>query len=196
MSTKSELRTQMLALRNGLSEDYRSVAADRLAQQLISCSPLLTVQTIMTYAPFGSELDPNRFLSYQSSGLFATDQLRLVYPRVLDETSMSAYTCTPDELVSSYRAIPEPSQNAPQCALDEIDAILVPGVAFDARGYRIGYGKGYYDRFLAELLAESNHRPALIGITYSETVVDDALPDEHDVAVDYLVTPETLFDCS
>lgn len=195
MGTKSELRTQMLALRNGLSEEYRSLASDRVAQQLISCSALLTAQTIMTYAPFGSELNPNRFLSYQSSGLFATDQLRLVYPRVLDETSMSAYTCTPDDLVSGYRAIHEPPHDAPQCVLDEIDVILVPGVAFDTRGYRIGYGKGYYDCFLAELLAESNHRPALIGITYSESVVDDALFDEHDVAVDYLVTPEALFDC-
>lgn len=185
----------MLKLRNGFTPEKISEASGQLAQQLIDCSPMLTAITVMTYAPFGSELNPNLFLEFQSGGPFATDAMHIVYPRVLDENTMEAYTCSPSELLPGYHTIEEPPHTAPLCQPPTIDVVLVPGVAFDKHGYRIGYGKGYYDRFLGSLLDQSGRRPALIGITYAETIVPDALPAPHDIAMDYLVTPHAIIDC-
>jgi len=68
--------------------------------------------------------------------------------------------------------------------------VLVPGVAFDIRGGRIGFGKGYYDRFLQQLPPHT----VLIGLSYDETVTDFVPRDYHDVGMDYVVTPSTTYD--
>ena len=78
---------------------------------------------------------------------------------------------------------PKPQVGTPQ-AIADIDAILVPAVAFDRRGYRVGYGGGYYDRFLPELRG----RAVRVGLAFACQLVDSVPAGAHDVPVDFIVT--------
>jgi 5-formyltetrahydrofolate cyclo-ligase len=118
------------------------------------------------------------------------------------------------ELVVGTYGVPEPlGEPAP---IEEIDLFLVPGVAFDRQGNRLGFGGGYYDRALEEVrklndinglrgLSEGRDRikqngasaPLLIGICYQWQLVDGQLPVEsHDISVDVIATDEELIYCS
>ncbi|MEZ4271321.1 MAG: 5-formyltetrahydrofolate cyclo-ligase [Myxococcota bacterium] len=85
------------------------------------------------------------------------------------------------ELSPGYRSIPEP-QGRP-CALPEIEAIVVPGLAFDKKGGRIGYGAGYYDRTL------SVYPGVTIGLAYDFQVVSTLPQASHDAPMDWIITP-------
>ena len=80
----------------------------------------------------------------------------------------------------------QPTANAPELPLDEIGAVLVPGVLFDRRGGRLGHGAGYYDRLLPRLPAGA----ILIGVTTSDRVVDELPTDAHDVRMTHVVTEQ------
>lgn len=71
------------------------------------------------------------------------------------------------------------------------DVLIVPVVGFDAEGYRLGYGGGYYDRTIASL----RHRPLLIGVGYELSRLDTIFPQEHDIPMDYVVTEAGIQNC-
>ena len=94
------------------------------------------------------------------------------------------------QLETVYMHLREPITN--QCEFvdaSEIDVMLVPGVVFDKRGYRIGYGGGYYDRFLLEYKGE------LLSLIFDEQIRDDLPIEVHDCPVNVLLTPTQRIDC-
>jgi len=92
---------------------------------------------------------------------------------------LTLHACTESELVSGSFGIREPREDAPQVTLSAIDVALVPGLAFDQAGYRIGHGKGYYDRLLADAPAAL----LTIGLCFKETFYPEIAHDAHDIAV-------------
>jgi 5-formyltetrahydrofolate cyclo-ligase len=93
------------------------------------------------------------------------------------------------DLVPGKFGIPEPRPETPCVAPTEPDLLVVPGVAFDRRGHRVGYGKGYYDRLLAVTGAP------VMALAYGFQLVEH-IPDEpHDRCMDYILTPEELIRC-
>jgi 5-formyltetrahydrofolate cyclo-ligase len=96
----------------------------------------------------------------------------------------------PDHLVEGSYGIPEPSRDEGRPVEPEmIDAVVVPGVAFDVRGYRIGYGAGYYDRFLP-----SCSRAIFIGLAFEIQVVDRIPNDEWDMPLHMVITEERIIE--
>jgi 5-formyltetrahydrofolate cyclo-ligase len=89
-------------------------------------------------------------------------------------------------LVAGPFGLSEPDPRSPAVPLTGIDVMLVPGLAFDARGRRLGFGRGYYDRALSG--APAGARPALIGLAYEFQIVPECPADEGDVGVDLIVT--------
>jgi 5-formyltetrahydrofolate cyclo-ligase len=77
-------------------------------------------------------------------------------------------------------------------AFVEMDWVFIPGIAFDLEGNRIGYGKGYYDRYLAEYPA--GHRPLLIAPAFEFQLFDTVAHEEHDIPVDMIVTEDRIID--
>jgi len=107
---------------------------------------------------------------------------QLVWPRVADRARrlLTLHACTEEELAPAGSfGLREPRADAPQVALADIDVALVPGLAFDAAGYRVGYGGGYYDR----LLADAPAKLLTIGLCFQETFYPAIPHDPHDSPV-------------
>ncbi|MDX2080767.1 MAG: 5-formyltetrahydrofolate cyclo-ligase [Terrimicrobiaceae bacterium] len=113
------------------------------------------------------------------------DGKTVALPRVVGEHIDTFLVRDPEALVSGRFGILEPPPNAAACF--EFDIILVPGLAFDRSGGRLGRGAGYYDRFLAKT-------PGLrVGVC---SAVHPRIPmEEHDVRMDFVVTPDEVIDC-
>ena len=93
------------------------------------------------------------------------------------------------ELIDNFFGIAEPKEGL-QILPEEIDFVLIPLLAFDAKGYRVGYGKGFYDKFLSEC------RQDVIKIGLSFFEAEEAVDDVHqfDISLDYCVTPDRIYD--
>jgi 5-formyltetrahydrofolate cyclo-ligase len=178
----------MLARRGALRPDQVEAASLRALDRLRRDERFLAAREALLYMPFRNELDVRPLLA-ELWGRGA----RVLLPRCLPgrpgELELACLTCL-DELRPGLHSIPEPDPD--RClAVDGFrpDLALVPGVAFDRRGYRLGFGGGYYDRILTH---PGLRDTALIGMAYAFQIVD-ALPVEPwDKRVHAVCTEESL----
>ncbi|NPA54227.1 MAG: 5-formyltetrahydrofolate cyclo-ligase [Aquificae bacterium] len=105
----------------------------------------------------------------------------ILLPKVKDKDILPIQVKNLSTLKSGYAGIKEPEGNP--VSPEIIDVIVIPGIAFDKRGYRLGYGKGFYDRFLKKT------KGLKVGLAYDFQVLDKLPKEEHDVPVDILITP-------
>lgn len=181
---KTDLRVQLQQLRDGLDPKLRAEAA-RAAAELLFGSPLVDgKESIMLYASMRSEMDTRWLVAA------ARDRgMRVALPRVVkSERRMEAvWVAGPEELAPGTMGIMEPRLEIPSADPRDLELVIVPGLGFDRQGYRLGYGAGYYDRFLPEATTALR-----IGLTYEQCLVD-ALPREaHDLPVHYILTGSRL----
>lgn len=181
---KKLLRQQMSQMRGELSRQEQSRRSAQAAQHLLELQPLTNSRTILAFYPFRDEIDTRPFLEAagrrgQEVWLPLTDPAcRRIHPHVYrgrDSLRRGAYGILE----------PDPEQ-APPADPERLDAVVVPGLAFDRSGGRLGYGGGYYDRFLADL----SHRPLLVGLAYSIQLVESVPRERHDIPLHYLVTED------
>lgn len=180
---KAVLRQAARERRRAIPEPQRARAAEQVARHLVDLPELTSVRVLLTYGANAEELDPGPGVERLRERI---PHLRIAYPRVAGADVLELHeVATPDDLVLGAFAIREPRPDAPPVDPSQIDAVIVPGIAFDRRGFRIGYGGGYYDRLLATLPA----RTRTIGLAFDEQIVDEVPDDAHDVPVGVLVTP-------
>ena len=138
----------------------------------------------MGYASFGTELSTDRVMER----VLAAGK-RLIVPYVDEGRLRAAEVRAPEELAPGYRGIREPVERA---AIDAAaDVVLVPGVAFDAGGRRLGYGGGFYDAYLAEL----GDGAVRIGLCFDVQVVESVPSGDHDERVGLIVTERRVIRC-
>lgn len=123
--------------------------------------------------------------------LAAFPDRRWVLPRIDGET-MRFHFADPAGLAAGSFGIQEPPEDSPVCPVGEIDLFLCPGMAFTADGTRLGRGKGYYDRALAEASPEATK----VGTCFSEQIAHELPTDPHDVPMDYLTTADGVVTCA
>lgn len=166
--SKREMRKQLLSLRPGSSEG--------LSQRLIELAQNLGSLKIASYVPLPNEPDLTDFNAW-----VAKDR-ELFLPRIEGDDLVFAQ----GELVSGDFGILQPTGSS--VALGELELVVVPALAADALGNRLGKGKGFYDRTLANLKAKT------IAVVFDQELLDQLPVEEHDQRVDYVVTPNrTLF---
>ena len=162
----------------------RTEASAAIAATLSGRSDFTTARVVLLTLPFGSEWDTRLLLSA------ALAQGKIVaVPRVNQERRMleiHAVCDTDSEIAPGYRGIPEPRADCPPVALASIDWVLVPGIAFDAQGRRVGYGGGYYDRLLP-LLEKGTAR---VAGAFELQLVERVPAAPHDTTVDAIVTEQ------
>jgi 5-formyltetrahydrofolate cyclo-ligase len=136
----------------------------------------------MAFSSFGSEVETAPILERLSSR-----GARVILPRV-EGSDIEAVAFHPGDPVrrARYGAL-EPSGGA-VVPRDEIDVVIVPGLAFEHRGYRVGYGGGFYDRFLRRLRPDA----VAIGVGFSAQIVEEVPHDSDDKPVDMVVTEQGI----
>lgn len=141
-------------------------------------------ETVLLYAKVNSEID----VSAIAEAALAAGK-RVAYPRCIPDTSKMEfhYISSLDELSPGAMNIPEPSVSAPLFDPKSVDGkdkclCIVPALGFDKRGYRIGYGKGFYDRYLSRF--DCNRA----GVIYSDLLVEELPHGRFDLKVDFIVS--------
>lgn len=186
---KQKIRTEMIERRRALTVAERQLRSEAAQVSLILGDTFRHARLILLYHPFRGEAE---------TGLIAREAVtagkRLALPRVQmmpKQLWLHAYSGNPDDLVAGAFGILEPDPASPLVEAAEIDLVVVPGVAFDPRGNRLGYGGGFYDRTLP-LIRQANPAVRLIGLAYGFQVVARLPPDPHDIPVDGLATDDGL----
>jgi 5-formyltetrahydrofolate cyclo-ligase len=179
---KRQLRDSTQAARDALPAAQRDAASRRIAEQLTALPSFAAARTILVTLPFRSEWD-SRLLA---SGALAAGKA-VVSPRVNPSTRMLSMHRVFDlhsDFAPGHRDVPEPLAHCPEVAAETIDWVLVPGLAFDASGRRLGYGGGYYDRLLPLL----PRRATRVAGAFEVQIVAAVPTGPHDLAVDCIVT--------
>jgi 5-formyltetrahydrofolate cyclo-ligase len=181
MKCKSDLRGAIIARRNALSPAEIAVLSRAACDHLLSLPEFVAARVVMFFITFGSEVDTLPLIRS------AMDlEKRALAPRAVRSTKLlipCEITDLDRDLAPGAYGIRAPRAGCRMAKLDEIDLILVPAAVWAEDGYRVGYGAGYYDRFLR--FVPRAHR---IGLGFEVQVVPQVPHDEHDLPVDMLVT--------
>jgi 5-formyltetrahydrofolate cyclo-ligase len=181
-AAKLALRQRVLAARDALPAAVRTAASAAIVGRFLARADFTCARAVLLTLPFGSEWDT---LALVRAALAAGKAVAV--PRVDKATRMLGLHAIRDperDVVAGYRDIPEPRPGCPPISRDAIDFVLVPGVAFDRDGRRLGYGGGYYDRLLPLL---SPRAPRVAG-AFELQLVASVPAGAHDVAIDAIVT--------
>lgn len=184
-SAKTALRTSARSARRGLDPGERRRASEAAAARLLALPQVRRARSVLLYAATAEEADPS-----PAEAVLARRGVRLLYPRVAGERLELVAVRDPLSLTVGHRGIREPAGAG--CDPGEVDVAIVPGVAFDLRGRRLGQGGGHYDRLLPGLAPGSLR----VGFCFACQVVPAVPFDPHDQLVDVVVTERATYHTS
>ena len=186
---KQRLREERLAAREVLSEQERSVLDDRITQKLLATPEYAEAATVLTYISVLSEVSTRMFIERA-----LRDGKTVAVPRCLPGHRLEFVVITSlDQLVAASFNLLEPSKDLSALTEDQMnDSIcIVPALLVDTKGYRLGYGAGFYDRFL------STYPGKKICLAYQQNLSRTTLPHAaFDVAVDVVITESDVLTCA
>ena len=185
---KRELRKIYWEKRNALTAAEQSKLDDLLLIQFQTAN-LPFISTLFSFWPIEENKEPNAHL-FTDYLEFKNPELVIAYPKsdfFMDEM-FAVSTNAETSFIKNEFNIYEPEEGN-RIETDEIDMILVPLLAFDKNGYRVGYGKGFYDKFLAGCRKDC----IKAGLSYFPPVNVIADKDEFDVPLDLCITPQTVY---
>ena len=180
-STKAEIRTRVRTETRRLTADERSNGSERVSQLLVQQQVWREARTLLMFSPLKDEVN------VWPLGLQALREGKIVgLPRFVEEDNSynaSRVEDLEESLDTGRFGIREPRSNAPAIPLKQLDLVLVPAVAFDLCGARLGRGHGYYDRLLAHVCG------IRCGVAFDQQIVDELPAEPHDISMDVIVTP-------
>jgi 5-formyltetrahydrofolate cyclo-ligase len=187
--SKNELRRNVIARRKALPKEVVREKSAAIAKQTLELVEYKNAGTVMTYVDFRNEVQTAEIINHALQ-----NGKRLVVPitdipnKRLIPSQLINY---PDDLTPGTWNILEPKpERVRPVAPEEIDLVIVPGVAFDTAGNRLGYGGGFYDRFLPLTGAAT----VFVSLAFELQIRPNVYPHEHDVPVHLLITEERLLD--
>jgi 5-formyltetrahydrofolate cyclo-ligase len=179
---KAALRAMYLGVREGLSEARVAEGSAALCRRLATMTVVREAETILAYLAFGNEVDV--------SGLFELlPDKGWVVPRI-EGKRLILHPYELEGLVRHRFGMLEPPADAPVVDPKKVDLVLVPGVSFDRCGGRVGFGGGFYDRFLVRTSA------VRIGVCDDACTVDACPVSDYDQRMDWVVTPTMAVHCA
>jgi 5-formyltetrahydrofolate cyclo-ligase len=178
-SLKSDLRAHIRARLEKISDAVRAVESIELCERLKTQMP--SARTILFFAPLPDELDVWPVLEL-SMALGVTCALPF-FDAAKKTYGAKKIQSLATDIVTGKFGVREPAANCAEIALNQFDLILVPGMAFDLAGNRLGRGRGFYDRILAEASGIK------CGIGYDFQLLEKIPAEPHDAKVDFILTP-------
>lgn len=187
---KSELRKEIRTKRETLSKEQVMEKSQNIFNQLYKHPLYKSANTIMTYVSIGKEVDTHNFIQRAIK-----EGKRIVVPVCKPETREMIASHIIDfenDLQEGYWGLLEPKKETLRAiSSNEIDLILVPGLAFTKSGHRLGHGGGYYDRFLSSLTRDV---PS-IALAYELQLVDHLPVEDFDLPMKYIMTEKEFIKC-
>lgn len=182
---KQQLRKQKKEYRKQLTATYCQIHAERICTKLVQLSIYRKARSILFYMSIQKEVDMKQAIEQAWR-----DKKQVLLPRVDQENQCLQVIQVKhwSQLETGAYGIQEPHQSLKRMDPSQIDLVIVPGVAFDVKGYRLGYGGGYYDRFFARF-----PRLQRMGVAYPEQVVPTVYPEPHDQRLHFLLTSEKCY---
>ena len=179
MLNKKEARTLIKERRMNLSKEYIDVASDKIFEKLLQNEDFKNAKAVMSYMDFKNEVKTDKINDFiKNSGKI------LLLPKVIDKETMIAIEDKNQYIISPF-GNKEPNGEEYK---GSIDVIITPGVAFDKDKNRVGFGRGYYDRFF---LKYPNAKK--IAIAFEEQIIgEDIETDKYDKKVDILITENNI----
>lgn len=184
MDSKLKWREETLQKRRQLQEEFIRDASYKIATHLFALEEFRLAERIALYAPVRGEVDTSRI--FKQAHDFRKE---IYYPSVhTEEEAIRFYRVQRlEDLAQGYAGILEPPKvRHPLSNINYLNIIIVPGVCFDSRGNRLGYGKGYYDRLL------KGYNGKRVALAYDFQVCDVLPSQEKDERVDIVVTEERV----
>ncbi|MCM1263855.1 MAG: 5-formyltetrahydrofolate cyclo-ligase [Butyrivibrio sp.] len=192
---KKHIRKKCLSLRDEMPLKLREEKSDKIIDALCGLEQYKKADIILTYADFKSEVITTKFIERALA-----DKKQVFAPRISGD-EMEFYRIDGlNDLEEGYKGIREPAGSEAffdkigSLDLNEMNSVplmVMPGVAFDKEGHRIGYGKGFYDRYLNRLM-DAGINVYKIALCYECQLLDKIAHEEHDVCVDMVVTEESV----
>lgn len=198
IDAKQAVRRRILAARDALDPVERAARSAVVCQKLQrQVQQLLAVDhgvhtdkpyTILAYLPYRSEIDIVPFLRW----CWTQARIQTAVPRTIPQDRDMVFhriESLSDTLEAPPYGIREPHRSLPTIEdPSQIDMMIVPGAAFDERGGRLGYGGGYYDRYLASICEQIGQLPVLIAPCFDLQVIDHIPTDNHDIEINIILT--------
>lgn len=186
---KQRLREEHLAASEALSEQERSVLDNRITQKLLATSEYAEATTVLTYVSVSSEVSTRMFIECA-----LRDGKTVAVPRCLPGHCLEFVAIASlEQLVAAPFNLLEPAKELPAVTEDQKNnsICIVPALLVDTKGYRLGYGAGFYDRFL------STYPGKKICLAYQQNLSRTTLPHTaFDVAVDLVITESEVLTCA
>lgn len=179
---KKQLRKAMLQKRKELSDSETTVKNSVITEKLLNLEKVQSADLVLPFVSAKGEVGTREFISR----CFDVGKTVAV-PRCIDGSNMEFCVIhTFDDLEKGMYGIDEPKEYCEVIRAEDAEnsVLIVPALCFDANGYRLGYGKGYYDRFI------SRYKGYTVGVCYSEFITDDIPVDGYDRCVDIVITEE------
>lgn len=182
---KKEIRKYIIQRRDEMEATARDKCNARIIANLMSSDYYKCANTIFTFVSFGSEVDTHGLIAKALK-----DGKTIAVPKIkTKEQGIEVFQISDlGDLKPGYYGILEPVDGCPTVKSDEFDLILMPGVAFDRQGGRVGYGAGYYDRYLAA----AKKAVTKIALGYSLQLVEHVPTDYFDILIDGIITENEI----
>lgn len=144
-------------------------------QKVINNKDILFSKTLLIYISINSEVDTIKIINY------FLNTKNIAVPKIIDNNMFFCYVTNLNDLTPGKYNIPEPTNENIVTDFDN-SICIVPGICYDKENYRIGYGKGYYDRFLSKNIIKT------IGLCYKECMIEKIDNDKYDYKIDEVIT--------
>lgn len=186
---KKELRKYILDIRNNMDEGEKQEKDSVIRDKFLESDYYKNSNKIFIYISYSSEIDTINIINRALN-----DGKDIFVPRTIFETKeMDAVKINSLKNMKKDRyGILEPEEGRPCIDPNELDLIVVPGVAFDNNGGRMGYGAGYYDRYFKKISTEKRNHVKKIALAYDFQIVDNVPMNNQDVNIDYIITEENV----
>ena len=174
---KKTLRKKFISERNSLASDYRNSSTDTIFATLEEQNFFKSSEKIFIYVGFGSEITTETFIKKW------INKKHIFVPKIDNKTMNLVHLITIEDLAPGHFGILEPTSTT--YYNEEVDLVITPSIVFDKNGYRLGYGKGYYDKYFA-----TNKHKTSIGLSYDKLLQEKIPTDKYDEKVDIIITEE------
>ena len=184
---KKEFRKKVINLRKEKDKDFIKHNSDIITDKLLNLDCIKNAKNIMLYLDFNNEVSTDSLIKkllnlgkIVSSPITLNEERKLITSQITDLKNGIQY--------GAYNIREPKPECSPAINIKDLDVVIVPAVAYDKNCYRLGYGGGFYDRFLENLRKDA----VTIGIAFDLQIFDEVPKEAHDAQLDYIVTESRI----